>query len=152
MMKAAAVFTPLLRFAAGLAALCVITGGWALYIERPDLTYENLPFPAELRQVRAGQVMPLTVRRCNHSTGIKAYVITHALVNVETGAKIIMPDALTTMQPGCETVTSTINLVPTATPPGRYYVSGAGIIEGRIRTWVVPWTSEAFEVAGGPGG
>lgn len=122
--------------------------GYFFFLEPPYLTYENLPFPPHLKQVRQGEVMPLTVRRCNRSDEMKAYIVAHELqsLSVPPGKVVVMPSQLTTALPGCETVTSLINLVPAATPPGVYRVVGAALIEGHMSSHVVPWYSESFEV------
>lgn len=122
--------------------------GLALWFQPPYLTYENLPFPPHLKAVRAGEVMPLTVRRCNSSGTLQAYLVTHELDSLSNPAMaaIVMPALPTAIKPGCETVTSLINLVPAATPPGRYRIVGTGITQGALRSHVVPWHSEPFDV------
>jgi len=126
--------------------------GLALWFQPPHLTYENLPFPPHLKAIKAGEVMPLTVRRCNNSDSLQAYLVTHKLESLSNPemVAIVMPAMPTGIKPGCETVTSLINLVPAATPPGRYRIIGAGIIQGALRSYVVPWHSEPFDVVGGP--
>ncbi len=116
-----------------------------LYFEPPYLRYEDLPWPVTLAKVRPGQVIPVRVRRCNDSKQVRAYTVTHQLVSVDSERRYVMEPRLTTIEPGCETTTSEINVIPAGTPPGMYRVVGAGIGD-TLRSWAVPWHSQPFEV------
>lgn len=121
---------------------------YLLWFQEPYLTYKNLPFPPTLQTVKPGQVMPLTVVRCSSASTIKSYTITHELRNEDgRSPAVIMPATLVTVAPGCAQTTSLVNLVPAATPPGRYRIVGVAIVEGALRSIPVPWSSQAFEVA-----
>lgn len=132
------------------AGLVLTIGGiavWAFYIEPPFLSYHNLPFPADLQRVKPGQVMPLTVERCSTSKNIESYTITHEL-RYESGDRpaIVMPATLVTVPPGCHRAINLVNLVPSVTPPGRYRIYGFAIVQGSLRSFAVPWSSQPFEV------
>lgn len=140
-------FRHLLHLAAATGLLCGVLLAWAYFVQKPYLSYTNLPFPANLQQVKPGQVMPLTVRRCSSSSTIESYTVTHSLQNLDgKSPAVIMPATLVTVEPGCAISTSLIDLVPDATPPGKYRIVGVAIIQGTLRTFPVPWWSQEFEV------
>jgi hypothetical protein len=134
-------------------ALTIMFGGTVgflayLWLEPPFLSYKNLPFPTKQYQVKAGQVIPLHVRRCSSAASVQAYAVTHELRS-ETRPEAppyIMPAEFVTIVPGCEEGVSLINRVPDATPPDRYRVHGLAIINGPFRPRTVPWHSQPFEV------
>lgn len=134
--------------AAGLLSLvCVGLFGYGWWFEKPALRYENLPFPVVLQQVRPGEIIPIRVRRCNDSNQEITYTVVHALHAVDSDVRYVMLPRLTTMGPNiCETVTSMINDVPLDARPLRYKIVGAGIIQGSLRSFIVPWYSAPFEV------
>jgi hypothetical protein len=141
------VFRLLVFAAVSLAIGCLALLAYGWWFERPALRYEALPWPPTLKQVRPGEVIPLRVRRCNDSDQVIAYVVTHQLQAIDGPARFVMEPRTTTIEAGaCETVTSEINQVPAGTPPGHYRVVGAGIVQGSLRTFVVPWHSAPFEV------
>ena len=137
----------LLFATSALALACAGIVAWAMFIERPFLSYHNLPFPPELQRVKPGQVMPLTVERCSTASSIESYTVTHELRET-TGKRpaIIIPATLVTVMPGCHKSTSLVNIVPGATPPGTYRIHGVAIVQGSLRSFAVPWSSQPFEV------
>lgn len=133
------------------AAFVVVCSGlilWALYFEKPFLSYVNLPFPVRLAQVKAGEVIPLTVRRCNSSDVIRFYDVTHEIRSLSDPSRPprILTSERVSIAPGCTEGVSLINMVPKNSPPGRYVVTGLGIVQGTARTFAVPWYSQPFEV------
>lgn len=126
---------------------CAALLGWALFLEKPFLTYENLPFPPQIQKVRPGEVMPLVVRRCNSASSVRFYDVTHELRRVDRPEPPrIMKGERVKIDPGCRQGLSTVNEVPLDTPPGVYIAAGLGIVEGTVRTFAVPWYSQPFEV------
>lgn len=117
-----------------------------LFCQTNYLEYRNIPFPPQMATVAAGSVAPLSVERCNLDSRSHNYLTTHALRNVKTGLVILMPDVTITIDPGCTRAVSRINLVPDATPPGRYYIYGTAETKGTIRTFHLPWHSQEFDV------
>lgn len=131
-----------------LGAICGSLLVWAFFLETPFLSYQNLPFPPDLSTVRPGQVMPLTVERCSTARGIESYTVTHELRNERADLPAItMPAMLVTVQPGCHKSISLVNLVPAVTPAGVYRIHGVAIVQGSIKSFAVPWSSQPFEVA-----
>jgi hypothetical protein len=115
--------------------------------ERPFLTYENLPFPTQTTMVKAGEVVPLMVRRCNNTSTTRVYLVTHELERLDAlQPNVILLAEPVPIQPGCTTGASRVNRIPAGTPPGKYRLVGAGIIEGSLRMLTVPWQSQPFEV------
>ncbi len=119
---------------------------YATRIERPYLSYQNLPFPPLLERVRPGEIVPLSVERCSSAKVIKAYRTTHALRNVKTRELEIQTDVQVTIDPGCHRGVSKINLIPLGTKPGIYTAVGIATVEGAFTKHEVPWYSEPFEV------
>lgn len=123
--------------------------GWLawLWFEPPWLTYTNVPFPARVIQVRAGEVVPVTVARCSTATEPRAYDVTRQLERQDQPAQpVLLPLARVTADPGCVTATSRLHAVPPGTPPGIYRLTGRALIEGSLHSHVVPWHSQPFEV------
>jgi hypothetical protein len=121
---------------------------WALWFERPFLSYKNLPFPTEMAVVRPGDVIPLRVARCNSSDTVRFYGITHELISLDrlNEPSSILRHETVALSPGCEESISRLNVIPPATQPGRYMARGIGIAQGMMRTFSVPWYSQPFEV------
>lgn len=121
---------------------------WSVYlsVQPSPLEYRNVPFPVDEPEVRAGEVITLTVDRCNHSGGLLIYEISRVLVNAETGARTQLGDSSSFMDPGCERITSKINAVPLETPAGRYWLDAVSIPHVGSRTWTVRWSTSVFKV------
>lgn len=133
----------------GLSLMIFLTVGIIfkyLFFEPPYLTYTNLPFPTLVREIRAGEVMPLQVIRCNNDDQTHNYVIAHSLENLDTHAYTLLPMVQLNISPGCHPGTSTINRVPPDTPTGRYRVFGTAEIRGLLKTHIVEWYSQEFAV------
>jgi hypothetical protein len=138
-----------LCFACGfitLMAVLLAGLGWMAYIDKPYLTYNNLPFPTLLQQVRAGEVIPLRVERCNSDSEPHTYNTTHAVEEIDKHTYTIMPDVRILISPGCTSSTSLVNRLPPNLPPGRYRVFGTAEVHGVIRMHNVEWHSQPFQV------
>lgn len=131
-----------------LNALCLIAvigiGGYYGFLEPPFLTYGNVPFPVLTPRVKDGGTVLLDVRRCNSDTKTRIYGIAHSLVG-ET-MTILLPALPTSIRPGCSESFSAINVIPVDTPPGTYHIEGYAEVQGTLRTSVIPWRSEPFQV------
>jgi len=120
---------------------------YALVLEKPWLSYTNIPFPAAQRKTyKPGEVVQLIVARCNSSNDVRVYRITHSLQRLDEPGWYVLPADEANMAPGCRAVTSSLNKIPLETVPGHYRVVGAGIVQGMIRDHVVPWASQSFYV------
>jgi uncharacterized lipoprotein YbaY len=142
----------LFRIVRNVAVLMTLVCGaflvWALFVEESFLYYENLPFPAKLKQVHAGEAIPLVVRRCNKASTVRFYDVTHELHSASdrNSKPYVLHSERVTLPPGCHETVSLVNVIPPNTPAGIYIASGLGITEGSIRTFSIPWRSQPFEV------
>ncbi len=119
---------------------------WLIFFEPPWLVYSNLPFPVRTPVVHPGSPILMDVSRCSSATQTRVYIVSHRLINVRDNTVYILPATTASIEPGCNTVVSSVNIVPKGAPPGRYRVSGFGEIQGIIRTSLVSWQSEDFDV------
>lgn len=118
------------------------------FIEIPALSYKNLPFPALLPQVMAGEIIPLQINRCNSSDENQNYNTTRTLENIVTHESYLLPESRTLIKPGCDSVTSRFNLMPEDLPSGRYYLYGTAEVRGHAHLLIVDWRSPEFNVIG----
>ena len=129
----------------GLATLC-----YAAFYSAPYLSYPNPVFPVvgDARVFHPGDVVRLTVSRCNADSVIHSYTITHATRGPD-GDYTILPQGSTMIDPGCSTGISYINVLPVSDlKSGTYRFVGNSQIEGIFRQFAVYWESEPFEVIG----
>lgn len=117
-----------------------------MFFDVPFLTYENLPFPANLKVVEAGRPMPLTVRRCNKSRAPRTYFTTHSLEDMDRHVYWLLPSVQVYIGVGCATSTSLLNRIPSEVPSGTYRLVGIAEVRGVLRTHAVDWYSEPFKV------
>lgn len=122
------------------------------FFEEPYLSYKNVPLPTRMDQVYPGEVIPMTVERCNTSGEMKVYKTTHTLHEVEKNLYYVLRDETVAVPDGCTTAISNINVVPKDIPAGRYIVFGTSEIHGKLRTHFVDWYSTAFFVIHPSGG
>ena len=116
------------------------------FLERPFLYYLHIPFPVVQKRVVAGTAAHIEVTRCNRDDRTRSYVLAHTLVNLDGGRSYVLPSATTSIEPGCETVTSLFNVIPASAASGHYYLRGVSEVQGTLRTSLVTWESEPFEV------
>ena len=127
----------------------VATVVWALFIDQPYLSYKNLPFPTTIQKVRAGEVIPLRVYRCNDTDTVQVYTVAHLIVSLdkELPSFVLPPNELVPIEAGCTEAVSMINRIPQEAPPGTYSVVGVARIPMLLgRKALVPWHSQPFEV------
>ena len=65
-------------------------------------------------------------------------------------AALVLESVMITIQPGCSTVQTRVNVVPENTPPGYYRFSGVATIKGLIVEHEVEWNTDVFEVLAKP--
>ena len=118
---------------------------WYAFFEPPWLVYQNSPFPVIEQRVHVGEAVRMIVARCNNDRQPHLYTVARQLES-QRGTPIILPASAAPIEPGCHESTSAINIIPAGTPPGRYEVSGYAQVEGTIRTTIVLWRSQPFEV------
>lgn len=136
---------PMATAAAVLMAVFVTMLMYLVYFEAPWLAYMNTPFPVLNSPVRSGTAVQMTVGRCSSANVTRVYALSRALVCGKDS--IILPASLVSIEPGCTSVVSAVNIVPLGAPPGRCYLHGFGEIQGVVRTNSVEWQSQPFDVA-----
>lgn len=114
--------------------------------DRPYLSYRNLPFPTQIQRVKAGQVIPIRVIRCNRDSVAHNYTTTHSAWSIDQQRPYILTEARIPIEPGCADSISLVNHLPADLPPGKYYVFGSAEVQGVLRTHHVEWRSQPFEV------
>ena len=120
---------------------------WLSVFDKSWLTYPIMPLPVLMKSVHAGEVIPLSVRRCNSGEATRTYIISHSLVAID-GAQpeVVLPPVPVSAKPGCSTAESRINIIPPGTPPGVYRIDGITEINGWVRNFSLSWASEPFKV------
>lgn len=134
----------------GMLFLIVSTIFYFEFFEEPYLSYKNIPLPTRMNQVYPGEVIPMTVQRCNTSGEMKVYKTTHTLHEVDKNLYYVLRDETVAVPAGCTTAISNINVVPKDVPAGRYIVFGTSEIHGRVRPHFVDWYSTTFFVIAKP--
>jgi len=129
----------------------IVLGVYFYRYEQSYLTYPELPFKVLSPQVRPGEAVRLEVKRCSSASTEKVYSLTHAVYpfDVEDGKdRIMLPGTVVSVQPGCGTNISVVNIVPANTPPGLYYVAGMASTDTKsgFNSREVYWRSGTFEV------
>jgi hypothetical protein len=129
--------------------LPLILGGYGFfhyYNEKPFLEYDHLPFEVTQPFVKAGDVIPLRVYRCNHSSTPQTYLIARTVENLDTGRQYVLSDSIVRLEPGCHEEVSLANQIPPSVPAGRYRILGLSQIATDFRVIYVPWSSQPFQV------
>jgi hypothetical protein len=131
---------------AAVAALTA-TAFYAVVLDQPYLSYPTNPMPTVGDTFKAGDVVPITIVRCNNSGQAKALVGSKALVNVTHPAAVEPVLILINAEPGCTTpFVSTNNRLPDDLAPGIYRYVGNVPVNGFLRTFEVQWQTQEFEV------
>lgn len=119
----------------------------------PPMTYNNLPFPVQVGVVRPGEIVPLTVSRCNNTEEPLVYSMSHSLVNLETRERFILSGLSAQdifLTPGCRVATSFAHRTPPDLTDGMYEIYGTARITGRTRDHLLIWHSVPFKVEAAP--
>ena len=120
---------------------------YSAYVETPVLSYSPLPFPITAKTVYPGGVATATAMRCNTSNSAISYKSSRMLKRENSNqASFILDSVVITIEPGCSSVQTRVNVVPDETPPGFYRFSGVAVIKGLIVEHEVPWNTDVFEV------
>ena len=109
----------------------------------PPVVYNNLPFPVDKAQYRAGEEIIITADYCKFTN-----VPFHAHVAFVDGLIFSVPEvSVIGGQMGCNTINTNVGAIPANLPPGRYYLSVKN--EYRVNfmaTRTVEWTTVEFDV------
>ena len=123
---------------------------YSSYVEKPWLSYRNLPFPMT-EQAYPGGKIEFVVVRCNSSNEVKQIVSTRALVPEDTTMMSIVFDfVFVNVAPGCSPAVTLSTNVPESTPPGFYRYVGKSKIKGLISEHEVDWNTTLLEVVKKP--
>ena len=139
--------------------LMVIAGGVAHSIgmfERPWLTFKALPHVAlnadgssprqgTLAQVKAGEVLPTFVYRCSHADAVRSYTVTRFLECKHHEPLPIEPN-LAYLPMGCTSVIGRRNVIPAGTLPDVCRFVGSAELQGKVKSFQVPFSTDWFEV------
>ena len=132
----------------------VAVGGvyyYSAYIEKPYLTYSPLPFPITAKVIYPGGVATAIATRCNITNQALSYKSSRLLKREHSNqAALVLESVVITIQPGCSSVQTRVNVVPEETPPGFYRFLGVAIIKGLMVEHEVPWNTDVFEVIAKP--
>lgn len=124
---------------------------YSKYIEQPAISYAPLPFPITAKAIYPGGVATATATRCNSTKSTITYKSSRQLQRENSNqAALILESVVITIQPGCSTVSTRVNVVPDGTPPGYYRFSGVAIFKGLMVDHEVPWNTDVFEVLAKP--
>lgn len=97
---------------------------YLLFLEPSPLEYNNIPFPAKVSEVRAGQTIPIAVSLCNNKKQTMNYTLSRSLVEVNTRRYVALPSVTIQLFPGCKEAVSLVNTVPEGTATGTYRLVG----------------------------
>ena len=123
---------------------------YSSYVEKPWLSYRNLPFPMT-EQAYPGGKIEFVVVRCNSSSEVKQIVSTRALVPEDiTMMSIVFDFVFVNVAPGCSPAVTLSTNVPESTPPGFYRYVGKSKIKGLISEHEVDWNTTLLEVVKKP--
>ena len=124
---------------------------YSAYIEQPYLSYSPMPFPITAKTVYPGGVATATATRCNTSKSAISYKSSRQLNRENSNqAAYVLESVMITIEPGCSSVQTRVNVVPDEAPPGFYRFTGVAIIKGLMVDHEVPWNTDVFEVLAKP--
>jgi hypothetical protein len=126
--------------------LFTAVAAFGLLVEKPYLSYGNVPFPVLNNPVVRGQPVHLMVMRCNTDTKRRSYLLSRTLISTTGGPEYVLPASAASIAAGCHTDISAANVIPPDVPPGRYYIEGLAEVNGTLRTFIVNWHSQPFDV------
>ena len=132
-----------------LFVVCVYV--YSRFIEKPTLSYTDLPFPTLVKAVHPGEVVTAIATRCNSSSTTLTYRTSRTLKRENSAqADIILQSVEISAAPGCSPVSTKANVVPEDTLPGFYRFAGVALIKGLMYDHEVGWNTDVFEVVAKP--
>ena len=131
-----------------LASLTLMIVGlftYSAYFEKPFLSYQNLPFPVDVK-VYPGQPISVSVIKCNADAEERKYVSTLEL-ECEGKPPIVFRPIEVTAKSGCHPSIAQVTTIPLDMPVGTYCrSSGDSTIKGLASEHRVRWNTILFEV------
>ena len=123
---------------------------YSSYVEKPWLSYKNLPFPITETAYPGGKIEFMVVR-CSSSSEVKQLVSTRTLVPEDITMRTIVFDfVFVNVAPGCSAPLKLSTNVPESTPPGFYRYVGKSKIKGLISEHEVDWNTTLLQVVEKP--
>ena len=120
---------------------------YSTYVEKPFLSYQNLPFPVTPVDAFPGEKIEFTVVRCNSSNELKRLVSTRALVPEDITMQTITFDfVFVNVAPGCSPPIKLPLTIPHGTEPGFYRYVGKSAIKGLVSEHEVSWNTDLILV------
>ena len=124
---------------------------YAKFFEGPDLSYKPLPFPVVFNTVYPGSVAAAVATRCNSRKTVLSYLSTRQFKRENsTQPAVILESVWISADPGCTSVSTRANVVPSDTQPGFYRFTGVAMVPGLIGIHEVNWNTDVFEVVAKP--
>jgi hypothetical protein len=118
----------------------------------PVIIYTNVPFPVETPVVHPGDAVTFIVGRCANdplSSDPVTYTFTRDLVRTDADPQVRtgIPNGSSDVPHGCEpSFHSSLNIIPTNIPSGRYFLEGTSTAVGKFKVTVAKWHSQEFEI------
>ena len=124
---------------------------YSAYFEKPSISYTPLPFPITAQKIYPGGAATATATRCNTQSTPVTYKSSRKLVRENSNQPaLVLESVLITIEPGCSSVQTRVNVVPENSPPGFYRFSGTALVKGLIFEHEVGWNTDVFEVLAKP--
>ena len=124
---------------------------YSAYFEKPYISYTPLPFPITAQKIYPGGVATATATRCNTQSTPITYKSSRKLVRENSNQPaLVLESVLITIEPGCSSVQTRVNVVPETSPPGFYRFAGTAVVKGLIFEHEVGWNTDVFEVLAKP--
>lgn len=124
---------------------------YSAYLEKPPLSYSPLPFPITAKAIYPGGVATAIATRCNTTNAPISYKSSRQLKRENSNQPAIILDSVViTIEPGCSSVSTRVNVVPEETPLGFYRFSGVALPKGLMVEHEVLWNTDVFEVIAKP--
>lgn len=138
------------RFLMGITILAfLISLGLILmvFLEKPAITFTNIPFPlTENKVYRPGDTIAFVIKRCAEYP--TKYTLTQTFVS-ETGTVEryhIESHELVVDKATCEIVSPIPRIIPAVLPSGKYHMEFGISIQGRFRDFIFTADSTSFKV------
>lgn len=134
------------------AVMLLLVVFYEVLLAPPVIAYTNVPFPVETPVVSPGDAVIVRVDRCANdpiAPDPVVYTFTRELVrtDVEPDSHQGIPSGGNDLPHGCQFSNRTaLNVIPSGTPEGTYYIAGTASAAGRFKLTVAKWRTAEFQV------
>jgi hypothetical protein len=122
---------------------------WAIF-QPPTITLEELPWhiSSDTKIFYPGDTVPLLSKRCNRTNNVLIYTVVRTFRSIENSElpPLLFPDIKLSIDPGCRSSVSELNVLPANIKQGTYQIVGFAIVKGPLGDIQVPYYSEPFVV------